>query len=201
MKDSDSPQTFAEGRFLRLVRRRHWEWAERTSARGAAIIVALTTEHRVLFVEQHRIPIDATTIELPAGLVGDTAGQEREDPAEAARRELLEETGHEAPTLEFLAECLTSPGLTDESVRFYLARREKSRGWRRGRARRDHGPCRAARRLRRVAPRSGCPRQARVGHGACRAAAHERGARRRSLERSPHRRQFATLSSALSRLK
>jgi ADP-ribose pyrophosphatase len=118
----NQPETFAEGRFLRLVRRRHWEWAERTNASSAAIIVAVTADRRVLFVEQHRIPLDASTIELPAGLVGDQAGDEHEDPAIAAQRELFEETGYEAASLEFLAECPTSPGLTDESVRFYLAR-------------------------------------------------------------------------------
>jgi len=122
MSVSNEPETFAEGRFLRLVRRGHWEWTERTTARSAAIIVALTVGRRVLFVEQRRLPLDAVTIELPAGLVGDRAGEQDEDAAVAARRELLEETGHEAASIEFLAECPTSPGLTNETVRFYLAR-------------------------------------------------------------------------------
>ena len=113
--------TLAEGRFLRLVRERHWEWVERTNARTAVVILAITTGGEVLFVEQYRIPLAAKVIELPAGLVGDEQGHEHEPTAEAARRELLEETGYHVDSLAFLAECATSPGLTTETVNFYAS--------------------------------------------------------------------------------
>jgi ADP-ribose pyrophosphatase len=118
--DREAPiHTLAEGRFLRLVRERHWEWVERTNARAAVVILAITTDEQILFVEQHRIPFAAQTIELPAGLVGDEAGQEHEPTAQAARRELLEETGYQVDELTFLGECATSPGLSTETVSFY----------------------------------------------------------------------------------
>lgn len=60
-------------------------------------------------------------IEFPAGLVGDEPGREQEDLIEAARRELLEETGYQAATLRLVSTSATSPGLTNEMVRFILA--------------------------------------------------------------------------------
>jgi ADP-ribose pyrophosphatase len=58
-------------------------------------------------------------ISLPAGLVGD---QGPEDAAEAAARELREETGYEAASLELLGSGPSSPGLAAETVTFFLAR-------------------------------------------------------------------------------
>ncbi len=60
-------------------------------------------------------------IEFPAGLVGDEPGREQEDLIEAARRELLEETGYRAGKLNLVSTSATSPGLTNELVRFVLA--------------------------------------------------------------------------------
>ena len=68
---SNLKQTLYEGQWLRLVRIGHWESCERTHAQGMAVIViAVTPADEVLFVEQHRIPLGARTIEMPAGLVG-----------------------------------------------------------------------------------------------------------------------------------
>jgi ADP-ribose pyrophosphatase len=53
--------------------------------------------------------------------VGDEPGREQEDFIEAARRELLEETGFAAATLNLVSTSATSPGLTSELVRFVLA--------------------------------------------------------------------------------
>ncbi len=61
-------------------------------------------------------------IEIPAGLAGDIAGHETERLADAARRELLEETGYEAQTLELLTEGPPSAGLSTEVVTFFRAR-------------------------------------------------------------------------------
>ena len=43
------------GQFLALIREGHWEYVDRVNASGAAIIVAVTTEQKVLLVEQYRI--------------------------------------------------------------------------------------------------------------------------------------------------
>ena len=111
----------AETPFLRLVDHDGWAFVERTNARAVVVIVPLTPERRLLFVEQHRVPVGRNVIEFPAGLVGDEPGHEHEDLIAAARRELLEETGYQAATLRLVSTSATSPGMTSELVRFILA--------------------------------------------------------------------------------
>ena len=111
----------AETPFVRLVDHDGWSFVERTNARAVVVIVPLTAERRLLFVEQYRVPLGRNAIEFPAGLVGDEPGREQEDLLEAARRELLEETGYRAATLRLVSTSATSPGLTSELVRFILA--------------------------------------------------------------------------------
>ena len=66
----------------------------------------------VILVEQFRVPLGRTYLELPAGLVGDeTAG---ESVAIAAGRELEEETGYCAAAIEDLGVFYSSPGMTSE---------------------------------------------------------------------------------------
>lgn len=109
------------GRFTRLVRKGGWEYVERTNASGIVLIIALTPEGRLLLVEQHRPPVDARVIELPAGLAGDLADAADEPLAEAARRELLEETGYDAARLVRVAGGPLSAGLTSEVVTVFQA--------------------------------------------------------------------------------
>ncbi len=111
----------AETRFLRLVDRDGWAYVERPNCRGVVMIVPLTPDGRLVFVEQHRIPVSAQAIELPAGLIGDEPGHEDEDPVSSARRELMEETGYEARELELVSSSATSPGMANEVVHFVLA--------------------------------------------------------------------------------
>ncbi|HET6603873.1 MAG TPA: NUDIX hydrolase [Xanthomonadaceae bacterium] len=116
----DQAESLCNGRYLRLVRRGHWEYAERVNASGAVIIVAVTPQDKVVFVEQFRIPLGQPTIEMPAGLVGD---QEGEDTIErAAIRELEEETGWRARHVDFLCQGPTSAGMSNEVVAFVRAR-------------------------------------------------------------------------------
>lgn len=109
------------GKFITLVREGHWEYADRVNATGAAIIVAVTEEQKVLLVEQYRIPVHARTIEMPAGLIGDEAGSADEARAAAARRELLEETGYAAEQIEDLTTGPAGSGITSEIVTLFRA--------------------------------------------------------------------------------
>ncbi len=76
------------GKFLALVKEGRWEYADRRNATGAAIIVTVPEEQKLLLVEQFRIPVHARTIELPAGIIGDEPGSSGEAQAQAAGREL-----------------------------------------------------------------------------------------------------------------
>ncbi len=111
----------AEGKYLRLVARGHWEYAERTTATGAVAIVAITDSQRLVLVEQYRIPVGANVIELPAGLAGDVVTAEPESLTTTAERELLEETGYQAGAMRLLSAGPTSAGLSSEVVTFFHA--------------------------------------------------------------------------------
>jgi 8-oxo-dGTP pyrophosphatase MutT (NUDIX family) len=84
---------------------------------GAVGVVALRGDE-VLLVTQYRHPVGRRLDELPAGLL-DVPG---EPGLLAAQRELAEEAGLGADTWHVLVDVLTSPGMTDESIRVFLAR-------------------------------------------------------------------------------
>ncbi len=111
-----------EGRFLRLLRCDGWEWVERTGSRGVVVIMAVTGEGKLLLVEQYRPPVGAQVIELPAGLVGDQPDSSDESFEEAARRELLEETGYAASYLRVRTQGPVSAGMSSEIIHFIEAR-------------------------------------------------------------------------------
>ena len=121
MSESGDGEVLAEGRFVRLVRRDGWEFAERTTNEGVVAVVAVNARDELVLVEQYRPPVGRNVIELPAGLTGDQPEVRGEDPAEAARRELLEETGYRAERLERLGEGPSTPGLCTEVTQFYRA--------------------------------------------------------------------------------
>lgn len=120
-KRSGKVKVLAEGRHLRLVSRNGWEFAERPKVTGIVIIVAVTKENNVLLVEQNRPPVNGPVVELPAGLAGDIAGAEEEALEEAARRELLEETGYAAESFTKLFEGPPSAGVSSEVLTFFRA--------------------------------------------------------------------------------
>ena len=120
MRETDgTARILHEGEFLRLLRRRHWEYVERTNAHGVAVIVAITDADELLLVEQYRWPLERPVIELPAGLVGDVGVDET--LLEAAQRELEEETGYRAAHMSELAAGPATAGLSNEITTFFRA--------------------------------------------------------------------------------
>ena len=116
----DPARTVYEGKYLRMVVRGHWEYAQRTHGEGmAVIIIAVTPGDDVLFVEQYRVPLGARTIEMPAGLVGDESANDTLEAA--ARRELIEETGWSPARTEVLLIGPTSSGMSSERIAFVRA--------------------------------------------------------------------------------
>jgi ADP-ribose pyrophosphatase len=65
--------------------------------------------------------VRSRVIELPAGLVGDEEGSDGEEFAEAARRELVEETGFDCDSMQHAGRGPSSSGLTSEIIDFYRA--------------------------------------------------------------------------------
>ena len=116
-----APQTLLTGKFLAFVKEGRWEYVDRVNATGAAIVLAVTVDQEILLVEQYRIPVHTRTIELPAGIIGDEPGASGESHAEAARRELLEETGYAAARIEPLLTGAACSGLTSERVTLFHA--------------------------------------------------------------------------------
>lgn len=117
---SNTKQTLYVGRWLRLVQIGSWESCERVHGQGMAVIViAVTPADEVLFVEQYRVPLGARTIEMPAGLVGDDRTEDT--LTDAARRELIEETGWAPGRVEVLLTGPTSAGMSNERIAFVRA--------------------------------------------------------------------------------
>ncbi len=115
----EAEQVMWQGRFITAKTRGKWEYVSRARGIKAAVILAIEDDY-VLLVEQYRVPLGANCIELPAGLIGDH--DEGEDTLASAARELEEETGYRADTLEILGEFFSSPGMVSESFSLVRAR-------------------------------------------------------------------------------
>lgn len=111
----------AEGRHLRFVARRKWEFVERRKVSGIVVLVAVSRCGGLVLVTQHREPVGGRVVELPAGLAGDEQGMEGEALEEAARRELMEETGFVAEQFEEIVTGPPSAGVSSEVVTLYYA--------------------------------------------------------------------------------
>lgn len=83
---------------------------------GAVAVVAVTSENQVLMVKQYRKACEEELWEIPAGKL-----DPGESPEDAAVRELEEETGYRAGSLEKLTSVYTSPGFANEMIHIYLA--------------------------------------------------------------------------------
>lgn len=84
---------------------------------GGVCVAALTQEGELLFVRQFRYPFGRVVRELPAGKL-----ERGEDPLEAGKRELMEETGAAAAEYLSLGCLYPSPGYCGEIIHLYLAR-------------------------------------------------------------------------------
>jgi len=91
---------------------------------GAVAIVALNPQNEVLLINQYRHPVREYLWELPAGLL-DVPGESK---LEAAKRELLEETGYIAESWSELIEFHTTPGGNDETIAIFLAQDLRHQG-------------------------------------------------------------------------
>lgn len=109
------------GQFLTLIKEGHWEYVDRVHGTGAAIIVGVTTDQKILLVEQYRIPVHTRTLELPAGIIGDEPGCPYESSVLAALRELLEETGYAAECIELVMTGASCSGITSERMTLFRA--------------------------------------------------------------------------------
>ena len=135
------------GDFLREIRtRNHWTLSQVSAMTGLAISTLSKVENNQMSLTYDRIvqlaeglkvdivelfgtrateaspsPLGRRTIELPAGLVGDDDGGEGEDALTAAIRELEEEAGYRAATIEVVGEFFSSPGMVTEAFTLFRA--------------------------------------------------------------------------------
>lgn len=119
--ENPNKETLAQGKFIRLVREGKWEYVERVIAPdGAVQLVAITDADQIILVQQHRPPLNAQVIELPAGLIDGDGGPD-ESARQTAIRELEEEAGFRPGHVELLHRGPPSPGMADDLNAFYLA--------------------------------------------------------------------------------
>lgn len=112
LDDLPPPQLMWEGKYVRALTRDKWEYASRTNNISAVVILA-EYEGKVILIDQPRVAPDCRCIELPAGLVGDEDPDAT--PESAAIKELEEETGFTAESVERLGDFYASPGMLSES--------------------------------------------------------------------------------------
>lgn len=85
---------------------------------GAAAVIPVTHEGKILMVRQYRNALDRFTLEIPAGKLDEPG----EPTLDCAARELEEETGFTAESMEFLLSVNTTVAFCDEHIDIYLAR-------------------------------------------------------------------------------
>jgi ADP-ribose pyrophosphatase len=114
-------ETHYLGRFLAMKSRNGWEYCERVNVSGVVVVIALTHDNQAILVEQFRPPVQSMVIEWPAGLVGDEAQARDESIESAALRELEEESGYRATSIERLCRGPSSAGMASEVLHFVRA--------------------------------------------------------------------------------
>ena len=83
---------------------------------GAVAVIPRLDDGRICLIENFRVAVGQTLIELPTG-----TREPGEDPAATAVRELREETGYAAGKVQWLHAFWISPGILNERMHLYLA--------------------------------------------------------------------------------
>ncbi len=83
---------------------------------GAVVILPILDDGQIVLIRNHRPSLDRPLFELPAGTL-----EPPEAPEACAARELIEETGYKAATIQPLGRFYTSPGLSDELMWAFVA--------------------------------------------------------------------------------
>ena len=99
----------------------HWDFIKH---KGAAAVVPVLSDGRILMVIQYRNALDRDTIEIPAGGLF----SETEEPYDCAMRELKEETGYAVDKLEFLISVHTTVAFCNEKIPIYVAKLQGEAG-------------------------------------------------------------------------
>lgn len=94
------------------------EWDFVSHRMGAAAVLPVLPDGRIIMVRQYRNALERETLEIPAGC-RDYAG---EDTMLTAARELEEETGYRSDNISFLISLKTTVAFCDELVDVYLAK-------------------------------------------------------------------------------
>ena len=93
----------------------HWDFIHHD---GAAAVLPVTAEGKILMVHQYRNALDRYTLEIPAGKLDDP----QEPKIECAYRELEEETGFKTENMEYLISVNTTVAFCDEAIDIFVAR-------------------------------------------------------------------------------
>lgn len=116
-------ETILENQFFKV----HKDRCEKTNGKiienyytverpNVAIVAAFTPEMDLIMIKQYRHPVRSTDYEIPAGFIEPF----ETDISQAAKRELLEETGYEAESLEEIQDTYSSAGFMSNHVHFFI---------------------------------------------------------------------------------
>lgn len=110
-----------EGKYKRLVEEHSWEFTERIQAGDIVAVLPVTDKKELVFIEQYRVPVQGRVVEFPAGIARDMEEFKNESLEDAARRELIEETGYDAQTIRPVYFGPASAASTTDMMTIFLA--------------------------------------------------------------------------------
>lgn len=102
---------------LRLPNDHSYQYYTLIARSSATVVLATTSEGKLVLVEEYRHPVKAVLLSCPGGYLD----SEDEDPCDAARRELFEETGYTAERFELMGSAYPYPGISSQKIYFVHA--------------------------------------------------------------------------------